>query len=90
MALVRAWIAAAPPTDPWEAGTPIALDIEELSGDDFRLLPGVGPVLAERLETARQEAARSRPGGRLTPAELERVPGVGPSLLRRWAALRTR
>jgi hypothetical protein len=80
---VRAWWLAAPAPDPRTLGEPIPLEIEALSGDGFRLLPGVGPVLAARLEAARVAA-----GGRLTQADLLRVPGVGPSLRARWAALR--
>lgn len=61
---------------------PVVLVLEELAGEEFRLLPGVGPVLAERLEAARLAA-----GGRLDPAGAAGVPGIGPSLLARWAAL---
>lgn len=83
LAIVRTWIVSAPPPAPWEAGTPVPLRVEELQGDEFRLLPGVGPVLAERLEAARKAA-----GGPLSPEQLDRVPGVGPVLLARWQALR--
>ena len=64
------------------AGRPVHLAIEDLSGEAFRLLPGVGPSLAARLEAARVAA-----GGRLDPARLEQVPGVGPVLAARWRAL---
>ena len=63
------------------AGEAVTLRWETLAGDRFRLLPGVGPVLAGRLEEARQAA-----GGALDPASAARVKGVGPVLLRRWAA----
>jgi hypothetical protein len=59
--------------------------VEDLRGAEFRLLPGVGPVLAERLEAARVAA-----GGRLLPERVQDVPGVGPALAARWAALRPR
>ena len=83
VALVRACIVSAPPPAPWEVGTPVPLRVEDLQGDEFRLLPGVGPVLAGRLESARLAA-----GGRLRPERLPGVPGVGPVLAARWAALR--
>lgn len=83
LAVVRACVLSAPPVAAWEAGTPVPLRVEDLSGEEFRLLPGVGPVLAERLEAARLLA-----GGRLLPERLRLVPGVGPALLARWAALR--
>lgn len=66
------------------AGQIVPLQIENLSGPEFRLLPGVGPVLAERLEAARIAA-----GGRLDEQAAEAVRGVGPALLERWRALRT-
>jgi len=73
------------PGDParWQAVVePCSLRLEDLAGERFRLLPGVGPVLAGRLEAARRAA-----GGRLDPDTARSVPGVGPSLLARWAAL---
>jgi predicted flap endonuclease-1-like 5' DNA nuclease len=79
LALGRAWVLSAPPLTVGEVGEPVPLDPYALSGDEFRLLPGVGPVLAGRLEAARVAA-----GGRLTPAALRAVSGVGPALLRRW------
>ncbi len=85
LAIVRAWVVSAPPPAPWEAGTPVPLRVEDLRGDEFRLLPGVGPVLAERLEAARAVA-----GGRLSAEQLDEVAGVGPVLLARWQALRPR
>ena len=81
LALLRAWLACGPACAPWQAGEPVPLRLEALRGDEFRLLPGVGPVLAARLEAARQAA------GRLDPAD-PHVPGVGPALLAKWAALR--
>jgi len=85
LAVVRAWMAAAPPPSAWTAGEVINLDVESLSGEDFRLLPGVGEALAQRLEAARVAA-----GGTLTESDVSRVSGVGPSLRRRWSALRSR
>ena len=63
------------------AGEPQTLSWETLEGPRFRLLPGVGPVLAGRLE-----AARAAAGGPLDPVSARGVKGVGPMLLRRWAA----
>jgi hypothetical protein len=84
LAVVRALVLSAPPVAAWEAGTSVPLRVEDLAGaDEFRLLPGAGPVLAERLEAARLAA-----GGRLQPERLAEVPGVGPALLARWRALR--
>jgi predicted flap endonuclease-1-like 5' DNA nuclease len=85
VAWMRAWQAAAPPPAPERVGQVVPLDIESLRGDAFRLLPGVGPTLAERLETARRAA-----GGRLRLADLEAVAGVGPELRRRWEELQSR
>ena len=85
LALGRAWVLSAPPLTVGEVGEPVRLDPYALSGDEFRLLPGVGPVLAGRLEAARQAA-----GGRLDEQRLTEIPGVGPGLAARWGALRTR
>jgi predicted flap endonuclease-1-like 5' DNA nuclease len=79
LAVVRAWMAAAPPPSPAQVGTRVDLSIEALSGDEFRLLPGVGPVLAGRLEAARQAA-----GGRLREQDLDTIAGIGPALRARW------
>ena len=81
LALVRAWLAAAPPLRAEQAGTRVELSIGALSGDEFRLLPGVGPVLAGRLEAARRAA-----GGRLREQDLAGIAGIGPSLVERWRA----
>jgi len=83
LALARACVVGAPPPAAWQAGEPVPLRIEDLRGAEFRLLPGVGPVLAARLEAARVAA-----GGRLLPERVQDVPGVGPALAARWAALR--
>jgi hypothetical protein len=81
LALLRSWSATAPPPAAWEAGATVALRVEELRGEEFRLLPGVGPALAARLEAARATA------GRLDPL-VPHVSGVGPALRAKWAALR--
>jgi predicted flap endonuclease-1-like 5' DNA nuclease len=79
LAVVRAWVTAAPPVSPSRVGTRVELSIEALAGDEFRLLPGVGPVLAGRLVAARQAA-----GGRLREQDLDTIAGIGPSLKERW------
>ena len=83
LALVRACVVGAPPPLASQVGAPVPLRLEDLHGAEFRLLPGVGPALAERLEAARVAA-----GGRLLPERVQDVPGVGPTLAARWAALR--
>jgi len=82
LALGRAWVVSAGALSIEAVGEAVLLDPYVLSGDDYRLLPGVGPVLAGRLEAARLAA-----GGRHTPATLRAVSGVGPTLLERWDAL---
>jgi hypothetical protein len=82
IALWRACVTGLPPPAAWQAGEAVPLRLQDLRGADFRLLPGVGPVLAERLEAARVAA-----GGRLLPERVQDVPGVGPVLAARWAAL---
>jgi len=67
------------------AGEPLDVCVESLQGVGFRLLPGVGPVLAERLEHARVAA-----GGALSAQMAAAVRGVGPSLLARWTQMRSR
>lgn len=76
--------ALVPPQPPeWVVlAEPVPLVLEQLAGEEYRLLPGVGPVLAERLEAARRAA-----GGVLDPEAAAGVTGVGPVLLARWAAL---
>jgi hypothetical protein len=85
LALARACRVGAPPPAARLSGEPVPLRLEDLRGAEFRLLPGAGPVLAERLEAARVAA-----GGRLLPERVQDVPGVGPALAARWAALRPR
>lgn len=66
-------------------GEPIPIRLEQLSGDEWRLLPGVGEVLGARLEQARLAA-----GGSLDERGVDAVSGVGPALLARWRRLVTR
>lgn len=82
LAAGRALHRARPPPEPYALGRRVVLRLETLEGDAWRLLPGVGPVLAERLEAARVAA-----GGALTLRDASRVEGVGPATLARWEAL---
>lgn len=79
LALLRAWQAAAPPLRAEQVGARVEVSIGTLAGDEFRLLPGVGPVLAGRLEAARRAA-----GGRLREQDLGAIAGIGPALIERW------
>ncbi|GJM21498.1 MAG: hypothetical protein DHS20C15_14130 [Planctomycetota bacterium] len=82
-AVLRAGCFSGRPASWAEVAEPVPLRLEALAGEEFRLLPGVGPVLAGRLEAARRAA-----GGRLDREATERVSGVGPALLARWDLLR--
>jgi competence protein ComEA len=64
----------------------VRVDVNHADAGELSALPGIGPVLAERLLRARA----ARPDGRFaTLAELGEVPGVGPRLLDRLAPLIT-
>ncbi|MFO0912990.1 MAG: helix-hairpin-helix domain-containing protein [Pirellulales bacterium] len=68
---------------PWRA--PIwTVDVNRADWPELSLLPGVSRAMAERLVDERR---RSGPLDSLE--DLDRVPGVGPSLLRRWNGLIT-
>jgi hypothetical protein len=58
------------------------LPINTCSRDSLTLLPRVGPVLAGRIAEARLAGLVFR-----TPADLERVKGIGPALSARLAPL---
>jgi competence protein ComEA len=53
---------------------PAALDLNTASAEQLQQLPGVGPVLAERILTYRQQV-----GGFATVEQLQEVPGIGPT-----------
>ena len=82
IALSRAWVLSAPQPSFGMAGEQVVLDPLALTGAEYRLLPGVGPVLAGRLEAARLAA-----GGQLTREALREVRGVGPVLMEGWDSL---
>jgi len=58
------------------------IELNRADAEGLSALPGIGPVLAERIIAVR--AAR---GGFSTIAELAEVPGIGPRLLARLAPL---
>jgi competence protein ComEA len=58
------------------------VDVNTATADELQRLPGVGPVLADRIVGWRQENGRFR-----NAADLEEVPGIGPSTARRLAPL---
>ncbi len=71
------------PVPPEEAPAPEPPFAVNLAGADTLVhLPGVGPVLAERIVSSRRDAGPFR-----TPADLQRVKGIGPKLSQRLAPL---
>ncbi len=58
------------------------LPINSCSQDSLTLLPGVGPVLADRIEEVRRSGTVFR-----TPGDLEIVKGIGPKLSLRLGPL---
>ncbi len=56
---------------------PAVLDLNRASAEELETLPGVGPALAARIVTARQERLFT------SVEDLERVPGIGPATLQR-------
>ncbi len=65
------------------AGMRIALGIplhpDQMDLEDWEILPGIGPRLAERIEMDRQINGDFR-----SYAALERVRGIGPQRIRQW------
>ncbi len=66
-----------PARDPAPRRTP-RLDLNRASREDLESLPGVGPVMAERILRLRQELGRFR-----VLEELESVRGIGPATIER-------
>ena len=50
----------------------IPLDFQKMTARDFRCLPGIGPVLSERIAQYRQDN-----GGKLSASDLVHVQGIG-------------
>lgn len=65
----------------------LQIDPNRASPAELMLLPGVGPALAGRIVAARETAAQQPAFARV--ADLGRVPGIGPTMLRKlgpWLA----
>ena len=73
----EATLPSRPAPDP-AAHRPARVDLNRASGEELERLPGVGPVIAERILTLRQELGRFR---RLE--ELRSVRGIGPATIER-------
>jgi len=58
----------------------IPLQPQSMNFNDWLALPGIGPKLAERIETDRQKN-----GEFSSFSELLRVPGIGPGRLEAWS-----
>ncbi len=58
--------------------TPV--DVNSATADELELLPGVGPSLAGRIVLDRQERGRFA-----SPADLDRVKGIGPTTVAKLA-----
>jgi competence protein ComEA len=71
---------ALPATGPSRAGGSAGdrVDVNRAGADELRTLPGVGPVLAQRIVDWRAANGPFR-----TVEELEKVPGIGPALRER-------
>jgi competence ComEA-like helix-hairpin-helix protein len=65
-----------------EAGKPGRVDLNRASSEELQRLPGVGPVMAERILTLRQDLGRF-----LGLEELKSVRGIGPATIERIRAL---
>ena len=75
----RADSASATPVLPQGSGAPaVRLDLNTASVQDLDRLPGIGPVLAQRIVVHRARHGRFR-----SVDELLAVPGIGPRLLER-------
>lgn len=76
-----------PPIEPEDLRAVAWLDLNTAPVESFRLLPGIGPRLADRIDRHRRE------GGDLSsPEALLAVPGIGPvrlEAMRPWLAPRT-
>ena len=70
-----------PNRDP-EDRPPARLDLNRASREELQKLPGVGPVMAERILTLRQDLRRFR-----GLEELESVRGIGPATIERIRSL---
>jgi competence protein ComEA len=77
-ALLGARLLGTPPARPLDLAAAPPIDLNRADLSDLRQLPGVGPTLAGRIATARDER-----GGFRAVDDLRSVPGVGPARLER-------
>ena len=77
----RALRPSLPYADP-EARKPARIDLNRASREELQRLPGVGPVMADRILTLRQDRGRFR-----GLDELESVRGIGPATIERIRSL---
>jgi hypothetical protein len=75
-----------PPPESSAYGTPLVLtsplDINRCAAESLLALPGVGPVLAERILAARDSGVQFA-----KPADLQKIKGIGPKLTKRLTNL---
>lgn len=67
------WRAALIDREPWKQPVSRTVDLNTATKAELRLLPGIGPALAERIEQDRAER-----GGFASVDDLTRVRGIGP------------
>ncbi len=60
------------------------IDINRATVDDLQRLPGVGPILAQRIVSYRETNGPFR-----RPEQLAEVPGISPRMVEEWAGLIT-
>jgi len=72
---------AAPPTEP-SVPTEQLVDINRASVEELQRLPGVGPILAQRIVSYRETNGPFR-----SPEQLAEVPGISPRMVDEWAGL---
>ena len=70
-----------PDTDP-AARKPVRIDLNRASREELERLPGIGPVMAQRILTLRENAGRFR-----ELEELRSVQGIGPATIERLRPL---
>ncbi|MFB0516020.1 MAG: ComEA family DNA-binding protein [Candidatus Neomarinimicrobiota bacterium] len=63
----------------WALGLESPIDVNRASWEELQILPGIGPVLAQKIVDY-----RARNGYFRTVQDLIEVKGIGPKLLMRW------
>lgn len=74
--------AAAPAASAPDAGIQKLVNVNTASAEELQLLPGIGPVMAQRLIED-----RAANGPYKSPADLDRVKGIGPKTLEKLTPL---